>query len=487
MTITRKDTLSMTFKSALMISAVAFLAACSPDKGSSQDYDGPSTPGFNEAPAPANRKVPGDAGTMKSSFAPVVKQTAPAVVNVYAQRVTRQQVDPFWGMFGSGQPRARVERSLGSGVIVRADGIIVTNNHVVQGGQEFMVVLNDRREFPAKLLLADERTDLAILKLETNGEKFSTLNLDDGRDLEVGDLVLAIGNPFGVGQTVTNGIVSAVERTDVGNGEGAFIQTDAAINPGNSGGALVDMDGDLIGINSFILSRSGSSAGVGFAIPSAMVRRAVDTALGGQSTLVRPWLGAKGDPVTSEIAKSLGLSRPDGVLVSDVYTGGPADRGGLKTGDVILSVNGEAVNDPQTLSYRVSLLEVNDTAALNVVRNGKLLTVNAKVLPPAGGNKDQRELKGNFPLTGAVVVNLSPAVAEEIGLDPFLASKGVLISGISGRTYAAAAGFRPGDLIREVNGQAITTTAQLDTVLKSGAKRWVITISRNGRNITAQF
>ncbi|ESQ77389.1 Do family serine endopeptidase [Asticcacaulis sp. YBE204] len=470
----------MTMKTALMVSAFALLAACSPGEGKSQDYQG-----LHQAPAPATRKVPGDAGTLKSSFAPVVKQTAPAVVNVYAQRITRQQVDPFWQMFGGGQPQARVEKSLGSGVIVRGDGIIVTNNHVVQGGQELMVVLSDRREFPAKVLLADERTDLAILKLEANGEKFPTINLDDGRDLEVGDLVLAIGNPFGVGQTVTNGIISAVDRTT--DAEGTFIQTDAAINPGNSGGALIDMDGDLIGINSFILSRSGSSAGVGFAIPAAVVKRAVDTALGGKSTLVRPWLGAKGDPVTSDIAKSLGLSKPDGVLVSDVYAGGPADQAGLKTGDVVLSVNGEPVNDPKTLNYRISLLGVNSNAALNVVRAGKIVNLNAKVVAPSGAPKDQRALTGNFPLTGATVVNLSPAVADELGLDPFAASKGVMVYSLSGRSYAAAAGFRPGDIVKDVNGQAITSTAQLEAVLKAAKGRFVVTINRGGQTITAQF
>ncbi|MFT3997664.1 MAG: Do family serine endopeptidase [Asticcacaulis sp.] len=471
----------MSFKTTLLVSVCAALAACSPGEGKSQDYQG-----FNQAPAPATRKVPGDAGGMKSSFSPVVKQTAAAVVNVSAQVVTRQQVDPFWQMFGGGVPQARVEQSLGSGVIVRADGIVVTNNHVVQGGQQLKVVLNDRREYQAKVLLADERSDLAILKLEANGEKFPVINLDDGHDMEVGDLVLAIGNPFGVGQSVTNGIISALDRTDVGAGEGAFIQTDASINPGNSGGALVDMDGDLIGINSFILSRSGSSAGVGFAIPAAMVRRAVDTALGGKSTLVRPWLGARGDPMTSEIARSLGLARPDGVLVSDIYPGGPADKAGLKAGDVVLSINGDAVNDPKALNYRVSLLNPNDAAALKVLRSGKEVSLSARVTPPSGSPKDQRELNGNFPLTGATVVNLSPAVADEIGIDPFLASKGVMIYSLSGRSYAASAGFRPGDIIKDVNGQAITSTAQLETVLKS-ARRFSITISRGGQNITAQF
>ena len=222
--------------------------------------------------AQPTRTAPSDAAGMKSSFAPVVRSAAPAVVNISARSVQRVQVDPFFQFFGGGIPQARVAESVGSGVIVRSDGIVVTNNHVIDGAQQIKVVLNDRREFPATVILADERSDIAVLRLENVSDRLPVLAIDDQEEQQVGDLVLAIGNPFGVGQTVTNGIISALNRTETGiSDSGSFIQTDAAINPGNSGGALVDMDGDLIGINTAIFSRSGSSAGVGFAVPAAMV------------------------------------------------------------------------------------------------------------------------------------------------------------------------------------------------------------------------
>ena len=296
----------------LLIPALVLLAACSDPASRSE---------AQPALAQPTRSPPETAADMKTSFAPVVKKAAPAVVNISSRRVVRQQADPFWEMFGLGAPRDRVEGSLGSGVIVRSDGVIVTNNHVVAGGQEIIVALADRREFPAKLLLSDERTDLAVLKIDTGDERLPVLAIDDTSDAEVGDLVLAIGNPFGVGQTVTNGIISALNRTADPSGDAAssYIQTDAAINPGNSGGALVDMDGDLIGINSFIVSRSGTSSGVGFAMPAAMVRRVVETAVGGGQRVVRPWLGARTQAVTADIARSIGMAVPRGVLVADVW------------------------------------------------------------------------------------------------------------------------------------------------------------------------
>ena len=304
--------------------------------------------------AQPNRTPPASAMDMKSSFAPVVRRAAPAVVNISAKRLVRQQTDPFWSMFGLGVPQERLAQSLGSGVIVRADGVIVTNNHVVEGGQEITVALSDRREFPAKVLLADARRDLAVLKIELPGsERLPVLAMDDSGDTQVGDLVLAIGDPFGIGQTVTNGIVSALNRTTDPTGEAgsAYIQTDAAINPGNSGGALIDMDGDLIGVNSFILSRSGTSSGVGFAIPAAVVRRVVETAVGGGRAVVRPWLGARTQSVTPDLARGLGLSVPQGAVVADLWPGGPAQRAGLRQGDVVLQIDGRPATDAATLSY----------------------------------------------------------------------------------------------------------------------------------------
>ncbi|MDV6333190.1 Do family serine endopeptidase [Asticcacaulis sp. 201] len=474
----------MKLRAPVAFSMLALLAACSPSH--SQDAQKFSGTGFNDT-LNAPSRVPDSVVGMKSSFAPVVKAVAPAVVNVYAKGVVRQQVDPFWQMFGA-VPRAQVQQSLGSGVIVRKDGIVVTNNHVIAGGTVFMVVTNDRREYPAKLLLADERTDLAVLQIDEKGV-FPTLEMDDDRSLEVGDLVLAIGNPFGVGQTVTNGIISALDRTDVGPGGGSYIQTDAAINPGNSGGALVDMRGRLIGINSMILSGSGSSSGVGFAIPSALVKRVVDSAAGGATHLQRPWLGAKGDTVTSDIARSLGMQRPEGVLVSDVYAGSPADQAGLQTGDVILRIDGQPVNDSASLRYRIDLMSVGQTVTLDTLRSGKPVSLKVKAQAPAATPpRDERTITGQNPFQGAHVVNLSPAVAEEIGVDPFDAPKGVMVYSIdSAKTFAASIGLRPGDIIRAINGKAISSTADLEAVTKAGARRWQITIVRQGQVITATF
>ncbi len=477
----------MKLRTTTCLTIAAFLVACSPGHSqNAQSKDGFSGTGFQSTQP---RQVPNSALGMKASFAPVVRNVAPAVVNVYAKSVVRQQVDPFWQMFGGIEPRNQVQQSLGSGVIVRKDGIVVTNNHVIEGGTSFMVVLNDRREFPAKVLLADPRTDLAVLQIDTKGEALPMLEMDDDRDLEVGDLVLAIGNPFGVGQTVTNGIISALNRTDVGRNDGSYIQTDAAINPGNSGGALVDMNGRLIGINSMILSGSGSSSGVGFAIPSALVKRVVESAAGGATHLQRPWLGAKGDTVTSEIAKSLGMDRPEGVLVSDIYKGSPADQAGLKTGDVILSLDGQPINDTSALRYRINLMQLNQTVAIKALRAGKPIEVSLRTqTPSATPARDERTLTGRNPFAGAHVVNLSPAVADEIGVDPFDAPRGVMVYSIDSRnSYAANIGLQPGDLIRSVNGVTINTTGDLETLVKAGARVWRITIVRGGQTITAQF
>jgi Do/DeqQ family serine protease len=471
----RPDLRMRKFTSFLVASAAALAAALAPAAAETVRLQ----PAQLEAPT---RRAPSDAAEMKASFAPVVRQTAPAVVNISARRVVRQR-DPFWELFGGGAPRARVDQSVGSGVIVRSDGVVITNNHVIEGAQELRVTLADRREYSARVLLADARLDLAVLQLDVGGDRLPVLAIDSGDDLEVGDLVLAIGNPFGVGQTVTNGIVSAINRTPSTDGT-AFIQTDAAINPGNSGGALVDMDGDLIGINSFILSRSGTSSGVGFAVPGAVVRRVVETALGGGQRVIRPWLGADGEGVTSEVARSLGLDRPRGVLITDLWPDGPGERAGLRRGDVLLSVDGAPVNAEGELNYRIATKRPGETATLEVLRAGRRETLRARVEAPSSTPpRDERALTG--PMTGAVVVNFTPALAEELGVDPF-AGRGVLISRVSGRAYAAQAGFRPGDFVREVNGRPIQTTAQLDAALK-GAQSWTIVIERNGQRITGRF
>ena len=293
--------------------------------------------------AHAQTAVPQSAAQIKLSFAPIVKEAAPAVVNVYARRVVAQRQvspffnDPFFRRFfgdqgGFGAPRQRVERSLGSGVIISSDGIIITNHHVIKDADEVRVALADRREFDCDIVLDDERTDLAVLRIKDGSGDFPHLKFGDSDKLEVGDIVLAIGNPFGVGQTVTQGIVSAVARTHVGVSDYQFfIQTDASINPGNSGGALVDMSGNLVGINSAIYSRSGGSNGIGFAIPVNMVKLIADAARHG-GTVRRPWIGASMQAVTADIAEGMGLDRPRGVLVTRIAKASPAAKAGLKVG-----------------------------------------------------------------------------------------------------------------------------------------------------------
>ena len=439
-------------------------------------------------PAPTPREVPANAASMRLSFAPVVRKAAPAVVNVYSRRVVRTQVDPFWSLFmGGGIPQNRVEQSLGSGSVVRADGVILTNHHVIAGAQEIMVVTQDRREWPAQLLLDDPRADLAVLKIETKGERLPTIAIDDAADIQVGDLVLAIGDPFGVGQTVTNGIVSALARSDIGSSNYSyFIQTDAAINPGNSGGPLVDMNGNLIGVNTAILSGSGTSSGVGFAIPAAMAKQVVTTALGGAHAMVRPWLGAKTQAINGEMARSLGLAAPQGVLVAEVWPDGPAARAGVNRGDVIVSVDGEAVNDPSSLDYRIATKAAGGEATLAVTKAGgaeRRIEVRLAA-PPNEPAKDERTLTGANPLNGATVINLSPAAAEELGADPF-SGRGVLVIRVAGG-YAVNLGLQPGDFIRAVNGAPIATVAALAAALATPSNVWTIQIERGGQMITAQ-
>ncbi|MET0547351.1 MAG: trypsin-like peptidase domain-containing protein, partial [Caulobacterales bacterium] len=333
------------------------------------------------APAQADvKQVPVSRQDAQLSFAPVVKKAAPAVVNVYSKKTIKTAAyrspfadDPiFRRFFGDqalgGAPQERVQNSLGSGVIVRANGVIVTNNHVVEGADTLRVVFSDRREFPARVLVADARTDIAVLKIDVGNEQLPTLTFADTRKVEIGDMVLAIGDPFGVGQTVTSGIVSATARTEVGISDFAsFIQTDAAINPGNSGGALVDMNGQLIGINTAIFSKGGGSNGIGFAIPAEMVSRVIDNALN-SGKLVRPWIGAMGQPVTAEIAKNLKLSKPEGVLLSQVYPGSPADKAGLKQGDVVLAVDDQAVFDENGIRYVAATKRNGDAVKVDYLR-----------------------------------------------------------------------------------------------------------------------
>lgn len=456
----------------------------------------PAGPVANPEPQLIDRAVPASQASIQQSFAPVVRRTAPAVVNVYSSVNIRRSNcpyanDPFWASFYCGNnvqvENKKVDNSLGSGVIVGADGVIVTNRHVVEAGQEFRVALSDRREFPATLVMADPRTDLAVLKIDTKGESLPTLSFADTRGVQVGDLVIAIGNPFGVGQTVTSGIVSALARTDVGASDFAsFIQTDAAINPGNSGGALVDMNGRLVGVNTLIFSRGGGSNGVGFAIPAEMVKRVVDAAVHG-GTMVRPWLGAKGESIDSRMAAGLGLDRPRGVLISEVFPNGPAAKAGLKKGDVVLSVDGREVFDDKGMKFIAATKAEGETIDMTVMSGGRTRLVRAALAPPPGTTKAELvAISGRNPFTGTQVAEVSPALAEELGLDPFKFENGVMIYRIPPGSYARRVGFQPADIIREINGVSIRTRGEFEAAIRraeAGDGVWRLAIERNGQRI----
>jgi Do/DeqQ family serine protease len=390
----------------------------------------------------------------------------------------------FFGEDGAGVPRERMQRSLGSGVIVDASGLVVTNHHVIENMTEVKVALTDRREFEAEIVLRDPRTDLAVLRLR-GASGLPAVEFGDSEGLQVGDLVLAIGNPFGVGQTVTQGIVSALARTQVGITDYQFfIQTDAAINPGNSGGALVDTAGRVIGINTAIFSRSGGSHGIGFAIPAGMVRAVVDSARGGARTVRRPWLGAKLQGVDRDLAETIGLERPMGVLVAAVFADGPADAAGLRRNDVIVELDGQTIDDPDSFGYRFALKGLGGDTAMTVMRGGKRTTVQVRLqTPPETRPREPVRVRSRSPLAGVTAVNLSPAVADELRID--VESEGVVIADVDEGSAASRVGFRKGDLILAINGERVTASRDVERLIRGGNGTWRITINRGGQVLTS--
>jgi Do/DeqQ family serine protease len=449
------------------------------------------------ATAPAqpaqDARVPSSPGEIKLTFAPVVKRVTPAVVNVYAARIVQDRVplfdDPIFRRFfggGSGGPHEQVQRSLGSGVIVDASGLVVTNNHVIENADQIKVALADKREFDADLVLKDPRSDLAVLRIKDGRERFTPVDFGDSDALQVGDLVLAIGNPFGVGQTVTHGIVSAVARTQVGITDYQFfIQTDAAINPGNSGGALVDLSGRLVGINTAIFSRSGGSQGIGFAIPANMVRAVVASAKGGATVVRRPWLGAKLQAVTPEIAESLSLKRPVGALVNTITPKSPAERSGLRTGDLITEVDAQSIDDPNAFDYRFATKPLGGKAQVAVIRAGREVKVAIPLETAPESPREETVIKTRSPLLGAKVANLSPAVAEELRLD--YGAEGVAVTEVEGGSIAQSFGFQKGDIVINVNNAKIATMQDLLRATSQPARLWRLTILRGGQEISAVF
>ena len=444
------------------------------------------------------KAVPGSQEQIMLSFAPVVKKAAPAVVNVFSRRQVESASpispifqDPlFKRFFGESfglVPKKRVEQSLGSGVIVSSDGLVVTNHHVIAGASEITLVLADRREMDARIIVSDERTDLALLEVNPGDERLPALELKDSDEVEVGDLVLAMGNPFGVGQTVTSGIVSALGRTQVDITDfSSFIQTDAAINPGNSGGALITLDGKLIGINTAIFSRSGGSIGIGFAIPSNMVRTVVAAAETGR--ISRPWIGFAGQTLTADLAEGLSLDRPGGVIVTKVHPDGPATQAGLRSGDVVLSVAGQPVSDLEALRFRIATAPIGGMTELEVLRDGERFLGRLPLMaPPETPPRNDVLLRGKHPLAGAVVANLSPALSEELEM-PGLWS-GVVLMEVKKGSPARRLGFRAGDLLHAINDFEFDTSDALAAVLRDqqGARRWKITFRRDGKVRNAVF
>ena len=429
------------------------------------------------------QQVPQSQEQISLTFAPLVRQASPAVVNVYTAKVATARATTMEQLLFGVPAQGTVQNSLGSGVIVASDGVIITNNHVIQGADSFRVVLSDRREYEAELLLADARTDLAVLKIDVGTEKLPILPFADSRAVQVGDLVLAIGNPFGVGQTVTNGIISATARTDVGVSDYSFfLQTDAAVNPGNSGGALINTKGELVGVNTAIFSRSGGSVGIGFAIPSEMVKRVVDAAVNG-GTFVRPWLGLAAQAVSFDIAKTQGLARPVGVIVTEVYPDGPSAKAGLRRGDLVTAIDDREVFDEKGLKFLAAVRKPGELAKLTVLRGGKTQTINVRVQPPPGATEaDVVLLTDSTLFNGARVIELSPRLAEENGLDPFSKGSGIYIHSVTRGTVSRNY-FQPGDIIRTVNGKQTKTVKDLEGILKKGGRSWDLEIERNGRTI----
>lgn len=440
-------------------------------------------------PVFAETQVPVDQSQVTLSFAPIVKASVPAVVNIYATRVVAERVspfadDPFFDQLfnGFGEVQPRVQNSLGSGVIVTSDGIVVSNYHVVGQATEIRVALNDRREFDAKVLLGDEESDLAILQLD-GASDLPALGFADSDGAEVGDLVLAIGNPFGVGQTVSSGIISGLARSTVGQERGYFIQTDAAINPGNSGGALVDMNGKLLGINTAIVTRSGGSNGIGFAIPANLVQTVVNQAKSGATAFTRPWAGITGQAVDASMAEALGLMRPDGVVLSSLHPDSPFAKAGLVPGDVVLSMDGNPTNTPQEMIFRLAALGVGVTVPIEFLHDGtKALADITLIAAPENPPRETRSIDVG-PMKGLIVSNINPALAQEAGLAADLT--GVVVTGVS--DFSRMIGLQPGDIILAINGVEILSTKDVSSVSRQKIGRWQIDISRQGQRLQLRF
>ncbi|UWR22993.1 trypsin-like peptidase domain-containing protein [Sulfitobacter sp. S190] len=441
----------------------------------------------------AAQQVPQSAAQMQLSFVPVVKQAAPAVVNIYARIMTQPrgtplQSDPFFERFlrdPFATRKPRVQNSLGSGVILSADGIVVSNYHVVGMATDIRVVLNDRREYAARVLLGDEESDLAILQIDTP-DALPFLDLRASDSVEVGELALAIGNPFGVGQTVSSGIVSGLARSggSGGSGQGYFVQTDAPINPGNSGGALVDTQGRLIGVNTSILTRSGGSNGIGFAIPADLVAAFVAQARNGSDRFKRPWAGISGQSLDADMAETMGLDRPGGIIIAGLHPASPFLDAGLAVGDVIVGVGGVAVNTPAEMIYRMSVVGAGAKADVSFLRRGGEERAQVSLLAaPDIPSREETVLDRDTVLPGLTLVRVNPAVLDEMNLSLEVSGVAVTQPGRFGRR----AGLRYGDVILEINGETVTRPGQAQDILRGDMRRVSMVVQRGARRIGLRF
>lgn len=428
---------------------------------------------------------------MQLSFVPLVKQATPAVVNIYARTIvqasrTPLQADPFFERFfqslDAGRPR--VQNSLGSGVILSEDGIVVSNYHVVGMASDIRIVLSDRREFSARVLLSDADSDLAILKID-NVEGLPFLGLRDSDGVEVGELALAIGNPFGVGQTVSSGIVSGLARSGGmnGGGQGYFIQTDAPINPGNSGGALIDTQGALIGINTSILTSSGGSNGIGFAIPANLIAAFMDQARQGATRFARPWAGLSGQAVDADMAAPLGLDRPGGIILSGLHRVSPFLAAGFAVGDVILAVDGEEVHTPAEMIYRMSVAGLGKQTRVTRLRDGVQTDVTVALFEaPEDPPRNQITLGDQALLPGLVLARVNPAVLAELNLP--LEVDGVAVMDVG--PFGLRVGLRPGDVILAVNGQEVEAPDQIRAAF-NGQRQADLLVQRGAQRLSLRF
>jgi serine protease Do len=432
-------------------------------------------------------------GASKTTFAPIVRAVLPSVVNissskmVKAQGMGQMQMDPmfrqFFGDDSDGRaPKDRREKALGSGVIVSPEGYVLTNNHVVDGATDVKVTLSDKREFQARIVGTDPKTDVAVLKIDANN--LAPLTIGDSSKVEVGDVAIAIGDPFGVGQTVTKGIISAKGRGGLGIEDYEdFLQTDAPINPGNSGGALVNDRGELIGINTAIISHgSGGSQGIGFAVPANLARQVMDQILR-NGKVVRAYLGILPQDVTPSMAKAFGTKDANGVVVGDVSPNSPAQASGVQRGDILLEVNGKAVTDSNQLRMNISMMAPGTSVKLKVVRNGseREVTVKLAEMPTETAKLNSQEEGGTKALDGVEVTNLNAQVAQELNLSPN--TTGVVVAEVDPSSKMADSGLRRGDVIQEVNHQSVKSVSEFQSAVRKAGDTPLLLVNRGGRTL----